>query len=191
MTGGRTFGTVDHLFAGSLWLCTLPLSGTECAVCDVYRAMMVPFQAFVIQEFLLIDRLEWRNTFYALIIPGTFSAFALFMLRQAFLQIPLELEEAAISMGQILCSAVVYHAAAFDPDAGSLWCYYRTAAWNDFLWPLVVSNSPDTRLSRSALRCCRGSVTPLGSADDGFLYRYRSMLILFLLLQRYSLKEFL
>ena len=56
---------------------------------------MIPFQVTMIPNFILVRYLRWYDTFYALIVPTAFSAFAVFLLRQYFLGIPVELDEAA------------------------------------------------------------------------------------------------
>ena len=108
---------------------------------------MVPSQMTLIPSFLLLSNLGWINTFYALTIPHFFSIFGTFFLRQFFLTLPKELEEAAIIDGashpriyaQIclpLCTAALAALAIFT----MLW------AWNDLLWPLIMANREALRL---------------------------------------------
>ncbi len=61
--------------------------------------MMVPRQVTLIPQFILIRQLGWVNTYQGLILPGLFSAFGVFLLRQSFLGMPRELEEAAFIDG--------------------------------------------------------------------------------------------
>src|SRR5206468_8752726 len=57
--------------------------------------LMIPGQVTIIPNFLVVSWLGWNNTYMALIIPAAFSAFGTFLLRQFFLSIPIELEQAA------------------------------------------------------------------------------------------------
>jgi len=109
--------------------------------------LMIPQQMTLIPSFLLLSSLGWINTFYALTIPHFFSAFGTFFLRQFFLTLPRELEEAAIIDGashfriyaQIclpLCTAALAALSIFT----MLW------AWNDLLWPLIMANREALRL---------------------------------------------
>lgn len=113
----------------------------------VYLAtLMIPFQVTMIPNFILISYLRWYDTFYALIVPTAFSAFAVFLLRQYFLGIPVELDEAARMDG---ASSLRIWARIIMPLSGpvlaALTIFVFLGSWNDFLWPLVVTNSNDTR----------------------------------------------
>ncbi len=113
----------------------------------VYLAtLMIPFQVTMIPNFILIRYLRWYDTFYALIVPTAFSAFAVFLLRQYFRGIPVELDEAARMDG---ASSLRIWARVIMPLSGpvlaALTIFVFLGSWNDFLWPLVVTNSNATR----------------------------------------------
>lgn len=113
----------------------------------VYLAtLMIPFQVTMIPNFILVRYLRWYDTFYALIVPTAFSAFAVFLLRQYFLGIPVELDEAARMDG---ASSLRIWARIIMPLSGpvlaALTIFVFLGSWNDFLWPLVVTNSNNTR----------------------------------------------
>ena len=103
--------------------------------------LMVPQAVIVIPLFLMMSALGWVNTFQGLILPMAFSSFGTFMLRQYFLTIPKELEEAALIDGasrlRILLSVFLPLAA---PALGLLALFTFTGQWNSFLWPLIVVN---------------------------------------------------
>ncbi|HTJ90003.1 MAG TPA: carbohydrate ABC transporter permease [Acidocella sp.] len=108
----------------------------------VYLAtMMVPQAVLVVPLFLMMSWLGWVNTYQALIVPMAFSPFGTFLLRQFFLQIPRELEQAAEIDGasrlRILISVVLPMS---GPALALLALFTFTAQWNSFLWPLVVIN---------------------------------------------------
>jgi multiple sugar transport system permease protein len=106
--------------------------------------LMIPQAVLVIPLFLLISRLDWVNTFQALILPVAFGAFGTFMLRQFFKTIPRELEEAALCDGasriRILVSIILPMSL---PILGLLALFTFTAQWNSFLWPLIIVNGTD------------------------------------------------
>ncbi len=110
----------------------------------VYLAtLMVPQAVIVIPLFLMMSYFGWVNTYQGLILPMAFSSFGTFMLRQFFLTIPKELEEAALMDGasrlRVLVSIFLPVSA---PALGLLSLFTFTSQWNSFLWPLVVVNDP-------------------------------------------------
>jgi multiple sugar transport system permease protein len=106
----------------------------------VYLAtLMVPQAVIVIPLFLMMSAFGWVNTYQGLILPMAFSSFGTFLMRQFFLSIPLELEEAAMMDGasrlRILVSIFVPLA---TPALGLLALFTFTGQWNSFLWPLII-----------------------------------------------------
>jgi len=108
--------------------------------------MMVPGQVTMIPSFMILYWLGWINSYYALIIPGLASAFGTFLLRQFFLTIPRELEEAAYIDGcsriGVLWRVIVPLA---KPALAALAVFTFMGVFNDFLWPLIVINSDSLR----------------------------------------------
>ena len=187
MTVGRTLGQliVCSLAAYGFARFRFPGRGVIFALC--LGLLMVPYQAIIIPEYLIVRQLGWLNTFAALIVPGSFSAFAIFLLRQAFLQIPLELEEAAEIDGANPLR-ILWHISLplCIPTLAAFAVITMQAAWNDFLWPLVVSNSPDTRVVTIGIALLQGERrTPWNLIMMGSLIATLPMVVLFLLLQRY------
>jgi len=103
--------------------------------------LIVPQEVIVIPMFLFMQKLGWVNSFQALILPWAFTAFGTFLLRQFFLTIPLELEEAAKIDGaghlRTLWSVIVPIAA---PAFAVLAVFTFITYWNSFLWPLIIIN---------------------------------------------------
>ena len=106
--------------------------------------LIVPQEIIVIPMFLIMQRLEWVNSYQALILPWAFTAFGTFLLRQFFLTIPLELEEAAKIDGaghiRILRSIIIPISA---PAFAVLAVFTFISYWNSFLWPLIIINDTD------------------------------------------------
>jgi multiple sugar transport system permease protein len=111
----------------------------------VYLAtLMVPQAVIVIPLFLMMGVFDWVDTYQGLIVPVAFSSFGTFLLRQFFLSIPQELEDAARIDGasHIRILLTIFLPLSL-PALGLLALFTFTGQWNSFLWPLIAVNSPD------------------------------------------------
>jgi multiple sugar transport system permease protein len=191
VTIGRTLGQLVTCSLAAYGFARFVFPGRNVIFALCLGLLMVPFQAILIPEYILIRELGWLDTFKALIIPGTFSAFALFLLRQAFMQIPLEIEEAAIIDGANPLQ-VLWHVTLplSVPALAAFAVITIQAAWNDFLYPLVVANaSEETRVITIGVALLQGQrSTPWNLLMMGSLLATIPMLVLFLLLQRYFME---
>jgi multiple sugar transport system permease protein len=108
--------------------------------------LMIPFQVTMIPNFIIVRLLGWYDTYQALILPPAFSAFSTFLLRQYFMGIPFDLDEAAridgASSFRIWWSVIL---PLSGPVLAALAIFVSLNTWNDFLWPLIVTNSPEMR----------------------------------------------
>lgn len=131
--GAYAFARLRFRFRDSLFLLYL---GT----------LMIPQQVTIVPLFLMMRYLGWINTYQALILPAAFHAFGVFMLRQFFMTIPFELEEAALIdgagrlriFGQIILPLS-------RPALATLAVFTFNREWTSFLWPLIVTNTPEMR----------------------------------------------
>lgn len=102
--------------------------------------MMVPVQLFIIPQYLLVQKLGLLNSIPALILPGIVTAFGTFLLRQFFMGLPDEVEEAAVIDGanrwQIFIKVMLPLA---KPGMISLSIFTALFAWKDLMWPLIVN----------------------------------------------------
>jgi multiple sugar transport system permease protein len=107
-------------------------------------AMMIPGWVMLVPNFVLMRRLGWIDTHWALIIPAMGQPFGTFLLRQFFLTIPKELEEAARidGMGHFQIYRRIILPLSL-PALATLAVFQFMGIWNEFLWPLIVLNSPD------------------------------------------------
>ncbi|GIL12232.1 MAG: sugar ABC transporter permease [Chloroflexota bacterium] len=190
MTVGRTLGQLVTCSLAAYGFARYPFPGRNVIFALCLGLLMVPFQAILIPEYLLLRQLGWLNSFAALIVPGTFSAFAMFLLRQAFLQIPLELEESAMIDGanplQILRHITL---PLSGPALAAFAVITVQAAWNDFLFPLVAANTPDTRVVTIGISLLQGErSTPWNLLMMGSFLATVPMLALFVMLQRYFIE---
>ena len=111
----------------------------------VYLAtLMVPLQVIIVPLFIEMRLLGLVNTYPGLILPAIASAFGTFLLRQAFLSLPRELDEAAFIDGAshwTVFRRIVLPLAG--PALATFGIFAFMASWNSFLWPLVVTSSQD------------------------------------------------
>lgn len=103
--------------------------------------MMIPGQVTMIPVFILLKKLNWIDSYKALILPMMFTAYGTFMLRQFFLTIPKDLEDAAVIDG---CGKLRIWATIIMPLSkaalATLTTFTFMGTWNNFLWPLIVTN---------------------------------------------------
>ncbi len=119
--------------------------------------MMIPFPVTMIPNFVIVRLLGWIDTFKALILPPAFSAFSTFLLRQYFLSLPIELDDAARVDGassfriwwQVLLPLT-------GPALATLAIFTFLGQWNNFLWPLIVTNSEHMRTLPVGLAAFQG-----------------------------------
>jgi multiple sugar transport system permease protein len=186
VTIGRTLGQLVTCSLAAYGFARFKFPGRGLLFTLCLGLLMVPFQAILIPEYLLMRQLGWLNSFAALIIPGTFSAFAMFLLRQAFMQIPLELEESAQLDGANPLQTLWHIVLPLSRAALAAFAVITVqAAWNDFLFPLVVANTPSTRVVTIGIALLQGErSTPWNLLMMGSFIATLPMMILFVVLQR-------
>ncbi len=108
--------------------------------------IMIPSQVTLIPNYLLMRDLKWLDTFNALIFPGAANVFGVFLLRQFFMQVPKELEEAAILDGAGYFGRFWYVILPLSTNAlVALAIFVFLGHYNDLFWPFIVTNSLETR----------------------------------------------
>jgi len=158
----------------------------------VYLAtMMIPSQVTLVPSFVLVSWLGWIDTYFAFIVPGLFSAYLTFLMRQFLLNIPKELEDAARidGAGYIRIFATIILPLA---QAALITCALLSfmGSWTSFLWPLIVTRSSDMRtvpIGLAALQQQQGYVN-FPQLMAGSVMALLPIIILFLSLQRYYLQ---
>ncbi|MBU7592694.1 carbohydrate ABC transporter permease [Metabacillus halosaccharovorans] len=187
LTLGRTIAQLFlcSLAAFAFARLTFPFKNT--IFIAILSVLMVPPQVILIPNYAILTQLGWIDTFYALIVPGMFSAFGVFLLRQFFMGIPKELDEAATMDG---CSLFGIYWRIILPNATpaliALGIFTILAAWNDFLWPLVMTSSENMRVLSVGIAAFQGQYStdyPLLMA--GAVLSTIPMLIMFILFQKH------
>jgi|TARA_B100001750_G_scaffold11113_1_gene8184 multiple sugar transport system permease protein len=124
----------------------LNFRGRDTLFMTYLATLMIPFPVLLIPNFLIVREFGWYDTYMALILPPAFSAIATFLYRQAFKGIPKELDDAAridgASSWRIWWHVIMPNA---GPVTAALGIFTFLGNWNEFLWPLVVTNSSDMR----------------------------------------------
>ncbi|WP_204153914.1 carbohydrate ABC transporter permease [Leptolyngbya sp. CCY15150] len=125
-------------------LARLDFPGRDATFAAIVATILIPFQIVMIPLYILTVQLGLRNTYLGLIFPAIASAFGIFLLRQAFLGVPKELEEAARVDG---CSdlGIWWHIMlpAVRPALVTLAIFVFIGSWSDFLWPLIILDRPE------------------------------------------------
>ncbi|MEM7127668.1 MAG: carbohydrate ABC transporter permease [Chloroflexota bacterium] len=122
--------------------------GREALFILYLTTLMIPFQVTLIPNFILTSRryLNLHDSYLGLILPSAFSVFSVFLLRQYYRGIPLEMDEAARMDGAT--STRIWWQIIMPlsgPVLATLAIFNFNAAWNDFLWPLVITRSQEMR----------------------------------------------
>jgi len=152
--------------------------------------MMIPGQVTMIPSFMVLYWLGWIDTYQALIVPGLASAFGTFLLRQFFMTIPSELEEAAsidgCSRWGILWRIILPLA---KPALATLAVFTFMGVFNDFLWALIVVNSEEMRTVQLGLAIFRDRYqTDWGQLMAGSVMATLPILLLFFVAQKYFIQ---
>ncbi|HEX2863686.1 MAG TPA: carbohydrate ABC transporter permease [Deinococcales bacterium] len=138
-------------------LARLKFPGRNLIFLVILGTLMVPFPVTLIPSYLVVNWLHWIDTYQALIVPRLVSAFAIFLFRQFFLTIPVEIEEAALLDGA--SRATIFWRLILPlsgPVIAASAIFSFLFAWNDFLWPLIVTNSTEMRTIQVGLAFFNG-----------------------------------
>ena len=148
--------------------------------------LVIPPEVTLIPNYIAMQRLGWYNTYLALIVPFGASVFNVFLLRQAFLQLPLELYEAAVIEGCGHLRFLWQFAVPLSrPVLAIIALLTGIRAWNDFQWPLIVTDTPDLRPIQVGLTIFRSDVsTNFQLLMAGSMMAVLPVVVLFLLTQR-------
>ena len=170
-------------------LARLRFAGRGLVLALVVATILIPFQVVMIPLYLLMVQIGLRNSLWALILPQAATAFGIFLLRQSFLTVPLELEEAARIDG---CSPlgewwnIMLPAAKADLITLAMFVFIGT--WGDFLWPLIIIDDPKLYTLPLGLQQLSSSFSlDWRLVAAGAIVSILPVLLVFILLQRYIL----
>lgn len=124
----------------------LPFKGKQFVFLVFLSTMMIPWESTIIPNYLFIQGIKWDDTYLGLIAPFMASAFATFLIRQSFMSLPRDLYDAAVIDG---CSNLRYLLTIAVPLArpalGTLAVYSFLQTYNQYLWPLLITNKVEMR----------------------------------------------
>ncbi len=152
----------------------------------ILAVLMVPGTFFILPQYRMISGMGLLNTIPALFIPNLFSAMGTFLLRQFFLSLPQELEDAAYidgcSRGRTFISIML---PLIKPGLVSLGILTFKFAWNDLMWPLIVNTSTDKMTLSAALSYLQGQyLTDFPGVMAGAIMSVVPIIVLFAIFQK-------
>jgi multiple sugar transport system permease protein len=184
--------------AGNLLFCSLAgyafarirFFGREVVFVLILATLMIPFQVVMIPTFLIVKHLGMIDTLGALIVPNLAGAFGVFLLRQFFRTLPVELEEAARIDGasrlSVLCKIII---PLSGPALATVAVITFLWTWNDFLWPLITIYSPDNMTLQLGLTTFQGThQTSTNLLMAANIMSMLPVLLLFFLAQRFFIR---
>lgn len=168
-------------------LARMRFKGSKGIEAALLATLMVPLPVLMIPLFLLVTKLGLINSYAGLLLPTAVNAFGIFLMRNAFLAVPRELEEAALIDGatswQIFWRVLV---PLVMPSLATLAIFDFVAAWGDFLWPLLVLKNPDLYTLPVGIAYLAGTFSANWRLiAAGAVLAILPILLVFLFLQRY------
>lgn len=148
--------------------------------------MMIPGQVTLLPIYIMVRQLGWLDSHLAIIVPGMFNAFGVFLLRQFFLSLPRELEEAALIDGcgyfRIFTTIIL---PLSKPGLTALLIFTFLEAWNSFMMPLIMISSEEKLLLTVGLSMLQNLyVTNWSVLMAGSVLTLLPVIILFLVAQK-------
>jgi len=171
-------------------LARMRFAGRRLMFAVIVATLFVPPATLIIPNFLIADTLNWLDTLAVVVVPGAASAFGVFFLRQFFLTLPHELEEAAILDGANQWQVILRVGLPLSkPALATLTVLSFLTNWNDFLWPIYVLFSADRLTLPAGLGLLQGAyIADYPVIMAGAVLASVPALILFVLAQRYVIE---
>lgn len=158
----------------------------------ILSTILVPVHITIVPLFIGLAKLRLTDTYFSLIMPTVANGFGVFLLRQFFQNIPPELEEAAIIDGASRLGVLLRVVLPLSrPAVTAVAIFLFILSWNDFMWPLIVTNTDATRTLPVGLAASLGGtvggqgIAYYGMSMAGAVLATIPALVIFLVLQRY------
>ena len=185
--------TVGQIITGSMAayaFARMRFRGRDVLFLLYLATLMIPSQVTITPLFILMRYFGWINTYQSLIAPGIFTAFGTFLLRQFFMTIPRELEDAAFIDGA--SHWTVYRRVILPlsgPALATLSVFAFMSSWNAYLWPLFVVNDPERMTLPVGLATLHGRwLTRWNLVMAGAVITVLPMLVIYLVAQKYFVR---
>ena len=190
----NTILTAVIIVAGQLSLCSLAgyafariqFPGRNFLFVLCLAVLMIPSSFLILPQYLTIQKMGLLNTLRAIFLPNLFSAFGTFLMRQFFMAIPQELEDAACidgcSHGRIFLQVML---PLVKPGLVSLGVLTLRFAWNNLMWPMIVNTSPEKMTLAAGLSYLQGQyLTDYPSIMAGALLSIIPLIIIYAIFQK-------
>ncbi|MDX6233955.1 MAG: multiple sugar transport system permease protein [Nocardioidaceae bacterium] len=185
--GGVTMFALVFDSLAAYALARLDFRGNRLLLIAIIASLMIPFQATLIPVYQLVAHLGWVDTYGGMIIPRAADAFGIFFLRQFFISLPRDLDNAARIDGagelRVFWNVILPNAI---PALLTLAIFTFINNWNDLLWPLVFTTTPEMGTITSGLTLLTGpsGIIPYGTMMAGSLIAVLPLALMFLAMQR-------
>lgn len=160
----------------------------------VLATMMVPPQVTALPNYVFISSLGGENTYWGIILPGLGTGFGTFLLRQAFMQLPYEVIEAAHLDGAGHWKRLWHHVVPMAlPSIATVALVNVVYEWNDYLWPLIIITEPEMMTLPRGLTLLQNSesaASSFGVLMAGTVMVLLPILAVFAFLQRHIVNGF-
>ena len=179
---------------GQLTLCSLAgysfgrirFPGRDALFILCLAVLMIPRSFLILPQYLTIQKLKLLNTLRAIFLPNLFSAFGTFLMRQFFMAIPQELEDAAridgCGHGRIFAQIML---PLVKPGLVSLGVLTLRFAWNNLMWPMIVNTSPEKMTLAAGLSYLQGQyLTDYPSIMAGALLSIIPLIVIYAIFQK-------
>ncbi|QKS72846.1 carbohydrate ABC transporter permease [Paenalkalicoccus suaedae] len=171
-------------------LARMQFKGRNLVFLSIVATMMIPNEVTMIPVYLIINQLGLMGSFTGVILPGAVTALGIFLMRQAFMGIPKEVEESAVIDGANIWQ--LFWKIMFPmvkPMLGTLAILSFIASWNNFLWPFLILNDPTMYPITLGLYQLEGTfVTNTRLIAAGAMIALIPILLVFIALQRYFIE---
>lgn len=185
--GGVTLFAVTFDALAAYALARIDFRGRKLLLVAIVATLMIPFQATLVPVYQIVSDLGWVNSFAGLIVPRAADAFGIFFLRQFFVALPRDLDNAARIDGaselRVFWQIILPNA---RPAILTLAIFIFVNNWNDLLWPLVFTTERDMGTITSGLTQLTGpgGIVPYGVMMAGSLVAVVPLVVAFMLVQR-------
>lgn len=183
----RTGAQVMFCSMAAFAFAKIPFKGKEIIFLGLLSVLMIPSQMILVPNYLTMRNIGMIDTLMGVALPGMFSAFGMFLLRQFYMTLPNELLEAGKIDG---CSYfMIFRKLLFpltQPAVMALVIFTVLYSWNDFLWPLIISSSDETRVLSVGIALMQGQNRIFyNQIMAGAVMATVPILIIFAFLQKY------
>jgi putative chitobiose transport system permease protein len=179
-----------HLFLTALTaypLARMEFPGRKLIFYAIIGTMFLPEEGKLVPLFLIVQRLHMVNSWWGLIVPGLVGGFSIFLMRQSYLSVPKEIEEAAVIDGcgifRVWWGIIL---PLTKPTLAALSVFSFISVWNSFMWPLIILKNDDLYPLALGLAYLAGTFgTEVRAMAAGTVISLLPVIIFYLLMQRY------